>query len=232
MLFDECFKSGSSGGSVVLFAGLFSGSMGFQAPADVVWEGGFDCLQWCFDLWDFLSVFWWGGTSQVDGEFSATVPSLLPSGTTLLDFSSTSGVLGFAIVLPVPKWSGLGLESSPGSGVPLMTGSGVAGLGASGVGARVVSGTGVVALGVAGLASGLELGRGFGSAVLRPAVGSGLGSGLGFKSAFLLISNFTSSGFSEVVLISGSGLTLVSGSGLGLISTVGGALGLDSAEDG
>lgn len=115
-----------------------------------------------------------GSSQVVVVESSATVPSLLASSAAPLDFSSTSGVLGGAAFGAEPPMismcSGLGLESRPGSGVPLVIGSGVVGLGGSGVGA------------------------GFRSAGLRRALGSGLGAGLSLISDGLDTSNFASTG--------------------------------------
>lgn len=128
-------------------------------------------------------------------ESSATAPSLLASilasSIASLDFSSISGVFGGAAFGDEPPvrsaWSG------PGSGVPLVIGSGVVSLGVSGVGVRafLLSGVGVVALGEAGLGSRPGLAAGFGSAGLRLALGSGLGAGLSLTSAGLGTSKFS-----------------------------------------
>lgn len=95
------------------------------------------------------------GCSQVVvvDDSSAAVPSLEASTVVPLPFSSSSGVLGGAAfmieLLILSAWSGLGLESGPGSGVPLVMGSGVVD---SGVGVRaiLISKVGVLAFGPAG----------------------------------------------------------------------------------
>lgn len=112
-----------------------------------------------------------------------------------------------------------------------MIGSGVVGLGGSGVGVRALLLSGVGALGAACLGSGLGLDAGFGSAGLRPAMGSGPRAGLSLTSC-LATSDFASTDRSGVFLVSGVGLALVSATGLGWVSIAGGALGLDSAADG
>lgn len=78
----------------------------------------------------------------------------------------------------------------------MVIGSSVVDLGGSGVGVRalLLSGVGVGALGSGDLGSGLGLGVVFGSAGLRPVLGSGLEAGLSLTSAGLGTSSFASTG--------------------------------------
>lgn len=97
-----------------------------------------------------------------------------------------------------------------------------------GVRGLLLAGVGLVAWETVDLGPRFAPGAGFGSAVVRSTLGSGLGAGLSLTSAGLDTSSVAFSGCSGVVLVSGAGGALDSAAGLSFISVAGGALGCDS----